>query len=174
VGQKIPVANDGSNYYQARQYNDPYDRDTGNPCEEIGSSNSYISQGSLYTIVSQPKFGKDTFVAADSGFGTNSNNWQSIITTTTASVWPEAFTLEARLGEPTTWVAADGRALTLEQQQALQEAYTRVPDHEFESNFWGQCERCPTHNIYRREMNAHLFVIQEERSAEDWLLELAS
>lgn len=168
MGRKVPVANDGSNYYQARQFNDPYDRDNGNPCVEVSGS-SYTRQNSAYTLVSAPKHGKDTFVGADFTFN---GNFQSL-TFVTRDTWTVggSFTMEARLGEPVQWVSENGTYLTLEQQQALQEQYVAVPDHEFTPNFWGQCDLCPAHNMYRREISAHLFVIQE---TPDWLHELAS
>jgi len=170
VGKHVPPANDGSNYYAARQYNTAQDF-----IYEDNVGGTYARQNSSYMQLTSFT---DTFVGAD----INSNsNWQPIPITFVAapkygkSVWSHSgtieFTLEASINEPISWISGDGRPLTLEEQAALQEQYTRVPDHPYRENFWGQCEDCPSHNLYRREMNAHLFVIEEET---DWLRELAS
>lgn len=169
MGRKIPLANDGTNYYQARSYaiQNTTNVDT-NPCEEISSGQvgAYIQATSLseFTLVSQPQQQGIVWQTQDL---TQDSTWPiNIYRNGNGTVYERTYTFETIL---------QSTGYSPEESARLQEEYMRVPDdHEFTSNFWGQCERCPTHNMYRREMNAHLFVIQEAPSLQDWQDQLAS
>jgi hypothetical protein len=179
VGRKIPRGNDGSNYYAAREYNSndiiyesALDALASNPCAEVWSHSGYSRQNA-YVVATQPKQGKktyingnlDTFVGMDVSISGN-DVWQPI-----QADWSNG----TYIAEYTFTTGSTFSTVSPEDQARLQEEYTRVPDdHEFTPNFWGQCDICPGHNMYRREMNAHLFVIEEEPCLQDWRSLLAS
>lgn len=194
MGRKIPPANDGSNYYQARKgnriegvsFNDAiFDECVDWPQPEPRgikgthwlalTSNNYnwtpqngvinISSSSISSTVSFPTTTTSGYLTTGGGYAR---------TTVAAPNSNPSFTFTTQ----STFVLQDdfliGGDLSIEDRMRLQQEYELVPDHVFKPNLYGQCEDCPHHNMYRRDENSHVFLIQETPDLEDWWEQLAS
>lgn len=192
MGRKIPPANDGSNYYQARKgnriegvsFNDAiFDEcvDWPEP-EPLGikgthwmtlTSNTWqplninISSSTISSGISYP---------ASSGYLTSSSGGYARTTVAAPNSNP-AFTFTTT----STFIMQDSSPfefldsnISIEERMELQRQYEEVPDHVFKPNLYGQCEECPHHNMYRRDESSHVFLIQETPDLEDWWEQLAS
>lgn len=183
MGRKIPPANDGSNYYTARKGNriegvsfehaildEAADWPQGEYARVKGTHTLDFSMhgGNLYTFTTGPSNGGVWTTIAP----VQNNTYTIPAYTTVPNVTINGGMINWTIGNDISWLNGD---LTMEEQERLQEQYTLIPDdHEWNPNLYGQCENCPHHNMYRRDPNSHLFVIQEPPTHEDWLDQLAS
>lgn len=165
MGRKIPPANDGSNYYQARK---------GNRIEGVSFEAALFDE--IMEWPSEPPSsvkGHHVDLSAVVGSG----QWGFISQTSNSSYTIPAYTTVPNvnmitMSSNTMWTLESD--LTPEELGHLQEQIAVIPDHEWNPNAYGQCADCPYHNMYRRDPNSHLFVIQEPPSRQDWLDQLAS
>ena len=159
MGKKVPPANDGSNYYSARKFNDP---------EKIrlqASSPSvkgiHLTEGIFDSLTLTNE--NWTFIGSTATF---------VSTTAAQSGSLNIFESHPLVGDGNFYIRSTS---TFTIDDPTSESREKVPDHEWVFNdLFGVCTGCSPWNRHRYDRSAHPVVIQEDLTIEDWREQLVS